>query len=337
MKLSSLWHQVVLVSSLAIATIFASATSVKAESMTPSWQEANPVSTTAIVPTDLTGIESVASTEIDTADLNLFTETSTETAINPDEQPAPTSIDRSENQSAAPQPVAAIEERPELSIAQNASTTEATTELSAQGQSARRDAAAATSNSANDLVAQSQTPDESTLPESDNATDTIDRAQASNDSQNNQNDNRIAQAVDPGRATRSGPSYIGVGGNIGLGGETTLGEGSFAVISKIGLTDRFSARPGVVIGGDDPVILIPLTIDFPISSVAEAGELEVDAAPYVGGGIAISTGGSSVTRALVTAGVDIPVADRVTANAGVNFAFFDDTEVGIVLGVGYNF
>lgn len=143
--------------------------------------------------------------------------------------------------------------------------------------------------------------------------------------------------VDPGRRTRSGPSYIGIGGNIGLGGDTTLGESGFAVISKIGLTRNLSARPGIVIGSDDPTVLVPVTLDFPISSVAEAGEISLDAAPYVGGGIAISTGSDSLIRPLISAGVDVPIAPRVTATAGVNFAFFDDTEIGLILGAGYNF
>ncbi|MCU0570988.1 MAG: hypothetical protein MUF49_31025 [Oculatellaceae cyanobacterium Prado106] len=151
-------------------------------------------------------------------------------------------------------------------------------------------------------------------------------------------DDRVAQLdVDPGRATRSGPSYIGIGGNIGLGGETSLGESSFAIISKIGLARNFSARPAVMIGGNDPTILVPVTIDFPVSSVAESGDLRLDAAPFVGGGVAISTDGEAVVRPLATAGIDIPIADRLTGNAAVNFAFFDDTEIGITLGVGYNF
>ncbi|NJR41199.1 MAG: hypothetical protein HC781_23105 [Leptolyngbyaceae cyanobacterium CSU_1_4] len=149
---------------------------------------------------------------------------------------------------------------------------------------------------------------------------------------------QVAQApIIPGRSTRSGPSYIGIGGNIGLGGDTTLGDSGFAVISKIGLTRNLSARPGVVIGDNDPTVLVPVTLDFPISSVAEAGEIRLAAAPYVGGGIAISTGSESLVRPLITAGVDVPVATRVTATAGVNFAFFDDTEIGLILGVGYNF
>lgn len=148
----------------------------------------------------------------------------------------------------------------------------------------------------------------------------------------------ITQApIVPGRSTRSGSSYIGIGGNIGLGGDTTLGDSGVAIISKIGLTRNLSARPAVVIGGNDPTVLVPVTLDFPISSVAEAGAVTLAAAPYVGGGIAISTGSDSLVRPLVTAGVDVPVAPRVTATAGVNFAFFDDTEIGLVLGAGYNF
>jgi hypothetical protein len=143
--------------------------------------------------------------------------------------------------------------------------------------------------------------------------------------------------ITPGRATRSGPSYIGIGANIGLGGDTALGETGFTIYSKVGLTRNLSARPSVVLGGDDPAVLVPVTVDFPISATAEAGDVRVSAAPYVGGGVAISTGSDSLVRPLVVAGIDVPIADRVTANANVNLAFFDDTELGIRLGAGYNF
>jgi hypothetical protein len=143
--------------------------------------------------------------------------------------------------------------------------------------------------------------------------------------------------ISPGRSTRSGPSYLGIGGNIGLGGNTTLGDSGFVVLSKIGLTRNLSARPSIVIGDNDPSILLPLTVDFPISSVLETGELNLEAAPFVGGGIAISTGNDGLVRPLISAGIDVPVARRITATAAVNFAFFDDTEVGLTLGAGYSF
>ena len=139
--------------------------------------------------------------------------------------------------------------------------------------------------------------------------------------------------IDPGRATRSGPSYIGVGGNIGFGGRTDLGRGSFTVFSKIGLTNTLSFRPALNVSRR-PAILLPVTFDFPLRSAIDGRVL---VAPFVGGGAVISTGSGSVLRGLVTGGVDIPISDQFTANAAVNVGFFGRTEVGLRLGVGYNF
>ncbi|MBW4610414.1 MAG: hypothetical protein KME22_25170 [Hassallia sp. WJT32-NPBG1] len=145
-----------------------------------------------------------------------------------------------------------------------------------------------------------------------------------------------APVVSPGRATRGGPSYIGVGGNLGIAGETTLSEGSFAVISKLGLTNNLSVRPTALIG-DNAVFLVPVTLDFPVESVTETGEAQISAAPYLGGGVAISTGDDSNVGFLLSGGVDVPIANQLTANAGVNVSFLDDTNIGLLLGVGYNF
>ncbi|MBW4685103.1 MAG: hypothetical protein KME40_08370 [Komarekiella atlantica HA4396-MV6] len=146
----------------------------------------------------------------------------------------------------------------------------------------------------------------------------------------------VAQEIVPGTATRSGPSYIGVGGNIGFGGETTLSEGSFAVFSKIGLTNNLSARPAALLG-DDQVFLIPLTVDFPVQSVTETTQQQLNVAPYLGAGAAISTGRDSTVGFLLTGGVDVPVSSQFTATAGLNVGFIDETEVGLLLGLGYNF
>lgn len=144
----------------------------------------------------------------------------------------------------------------------------------------------------------------------------------------------IAQGISPGRATRAGSSYIGVGGNIGLGGNSALGRGSFSAFSKVGLTNNLSARPGVVIG-DNTTFLVPLTVDFPVSSVDSGGRVSV--APYVGGGAAVTLGSNSRVRPMVTGGIDVPVTPELTATAGVNAAFGNRTDVGVLLGVGYNF
>lgn len=141
--------------------------------------------------------------------------------------------------------------------------------------------------------------------------------------------------LDPGQATRGGSSYLGVAGNIGLGGDSAIGESSFAVISKIGLANVLSARPSVAIE-DDPVILLPLTYDFSFRSVDPLDET-LSLAPYLGGGIAIEASDDADVGFLLTGGVDVPLSDRFTATAAVNAAFLDDTDVGLLIGVGYNF
>ena len=124
-----------------------------------------------------------------------------------------------------------------------------------------------------------------------------------------------------------------MGLNVGLTGDTALGDTNFTVLSKIGLTRTISVRPSVIIG-DDADILIPVTLDFPSYTADDIG---ISAAPYVGAGVAITTGDSDVVRLLLTGGVDVPLTPQFTATAAVNAAVFDDTDIGILLGVGYNF
>jgi hypothetical protein len=40
---------------------------------------------------------------------------------------------------------------------------------------------------------------------------------------------------------------------------------------------------------------------------------------------------------LLTGGVDVPLGNRFTINGTVNAAFLDETDVGLLFGVGYNF
>jgi len=155
-------------------------------------------------------------------------------------------------------------------------------------------------------------------------------------SQQPQNGGVNTNGVDIGRRTRGGRSYIGVGGNIGLGGDSALSEGNFAVFSKLGLTRSISARPSAVIG-DDPVVLVPVTFDFSQQSANPLGEQTFTIAPYVGAGVAIETSDDADVGLLLTGGVDVPLGPRFTANAAVNAAFLDETDVGLMIGVGYNF
>ncbi|WP_375511739.1 hypothetical protein [uncultured Nostoc sp.] len=148
---------------------------------------------------------------------------------------------------------------------------------------------------------------------------------------------KVAQSdIDLGRTTRGGSSYIGVAANIGLnGGDSSLGDGNFAVVSKIGLTNAISVRPSAVFG-DNTTILLPVTYDFNFKS-ADAFSEPLAIAPYVGVGAAYKTGDDSQLAFLVSGGIDVPLTPQFTATAAVNAGFFDETDVGLLLGVGYNF
>jgi hypothetical protein len=130
----------------------------------------------------------------------------------------------------------------------------------------------------------------------------------------------------------------GAAGNIGLsGGETALGIGNFTVISKIGLAEAVSVRPAVVFG-DNTTVLIPVTYDFNLRPTGAAVEPISTFAPYVGGGLVIATGNDdSDFGGLLSAGVDVPLSPEFTATAGVNVGILDNTSVGLLIGVGYNF
>jgi len=143
--------------------------------------------------------------------------------------------------------------------------------------------------------------------------------------------------VRPGRATRSGPSYIGIGGNLGFGGDSALGDSSFAIISKIGLTNNFSVRPTVLFR-DNLTLLVPVTYDFVSQNAVEVSDdFVITAAPYAGAGVIVSTGDDGNFGFLITGGVDVPLSRNFTATAGLNVGFIDGAEVGLLLGVGYTF
>jgi hypothetical protein len=139
------------------------------------------------------------------------------------------------------------------------------------------------------------------------------------------------------KVARSGPSYIGIGGNLGFGGDSALGDGSFAIISKIGLTNNLSVRPTVLFQ-DDLAFLVPVTFDFVSQNAVEVTEdFVITAAPYLGAGVIISTGDDDNIGFLISGGVDVPLTRNFTATAGLNVGFVDGAEVGLLVGVGYTF
>ena len=144
----------------------------------------------------------------------------------------------------------------------------------------------------------------------------------------------IAQTdITPGRPTRSGYSYIAVGGNIGItGGSTSLGNSNFALLSKIGLTRNFSVRPGFIFGNDTTVML-PITLDFPLGQTDPFETFTF--APYLGAGVAYST--DNKFGLLLTGGIDVPLSREFTATANLSASIKGKPDLGLILGIGYNF
>lgn len=135
--------------------------------------------------------------------------------------------------------------------------------------------------------------------------------------------------VDPGQATVSSSSYIGAG----VGVDFDEADPQLAILSKLGLTNRFSVRPSVVTDFNDATFRIPATLDFP--ALASLGQFSI--APYIGGGLAVGVGDDTDVGPMVTAGVDVPLTSRFTGTAAFNVDFLNDTDFGAYVGIGYNF
>ncbi|WP_319421112.1 hypothetical protein [Pleurocapsa sp. FMAR1] len=132
-------------------------------------------------------------------------------------------------------------------------------------------------------------------------------------------------------------SYIGLGGNIGISGsKTALGDGGFSLVGKTAFTKNISLHTSTIFGGNN-VSTFALTFGVPVFK-SFTSDLDF-IYPFVGGGIAIEDFfGDFNVDGLVTTGVDIPILSRVTGTVRLNLGFGeDDTDVGLLLGVGYNF
>jgi hypothetical protein len=132
-------------------------------------------------------------------------------------------------------------------------------------------------------------------------------------------------------------NYIGITGNIGVAGSGEgLSQGGITIIRKNDLNDSLSIRGINAFGGEKNDSTFALTVNFPVKT--SSGEVKL--VPFVGGGMLLRSKSlfEDVTvRGLVTAGIDIPLSRKFTATSVVNVGLFQQTEVGVQLGVAYNF
>ncbi len=141
--------------------------------------------------------------------------------------------------------------------------------------------------------------------------------------------------IELGRTSRGVGNYLGAAINIGLSEDASpLGRGSFALTSKIGLAEQVSVRPSLLFG-EHLMLMVPVTIDFPFAATEDT--LQVDLAPYIGSGIALSTDEDNFIGFFGTVGIDRVLFDRFVANAALNVGYVEEVEVGIFVGGGYRF
>ncbi len=131
----------------------------------------------------------------------------------------------------------------------------------------------------------------------------------------------------PARA-ELGKNTIGPSLNIG-GGQTVFG-----IDSKFGVSDNLSLRPFVEFPSGGTVFGSSLTYDFNVSR----GE-KVQITPFLGGGIAVATGGgSNNTEAYFTGGADFGVTDNIELRAALEVPISSNNSVtSVKLGAGFKF
>jgi hypothetical protein len=147
----------------------------------------------------------------------------------------------------------------------------------------------------------------------------------------------IAQSVVPIESFQSPNSYIGIGGAIGVNGNTTsLGTGGLTIVSKLRFTDNLSLHDATVLFGREAATsMIILSADFPIRNSAG----KTIAAPFIGGGAMLRYADGLYVSPAVSGGVDIPMSSNFTGTVRLNAGFPSSrsADVGLIIGAGYSF
>jgi hypothetical protein len=147
----------------------------------------------------------------------------------------------------------------------------------------------------------------------------------------------MAQSALPIESFQSPNSYIGIGGAIGLNGNTTsLGSGGLTVVSKLRFTDNLSLHDATVLFGREAATsVIILSADFPIRN----SEGRTIVAPFIGGGAQLRYAEGLFLSPAVSGGVDIPMSSNFTGTVRLNAGFPSNrsADVGLIVGAGYTF
>lgn len=127
-------------------------------------------------------------------------------------------------------------------------------------------------------------------------------------------------------------SYIGIQGNIGIrGDDSAISDGGYGLIGKTGFNENLSLHTSTIFG--NTISTYALTYGVPIANKED----EIVAFPFIGPGLSLTTTDGIDIDFLITAGVDVPLSPDFTGTIRLNTNFKGDPEMGILLGIGYNF
>jgi hypothetical protein len=148
----------------------------------------------------------------------------------------------------------------------------------------------------------------------------------------------VAAQSDPATKNVGAPnSYIGIGGALGLGGNTTsLGTGGLAILSKVKFTDNLSLHDATAIFGNSAAMtMIIVSADFPIRG--KSGETIIS--PFIGGGAMLRYAEGLYLSPAISGGIDLPLSRDFTGTLRLNAGFPSNrnADVGILVGAGYSF
>ncbi len=132
------------------------------------------------------------------------------------------------------------------------------------------------------------------------------------------------------------PARAEMGGKSSVGPAIFIGNGDtvFGVDSKFGVSENLSLRPFVAFPSGGAAFGTSLTYDFDVSRGNK-----VQITPFIGGGLAVFTGGSqSNTQAYFTGGADFGVTDSVDLRAALDVPLSsNNSSTNVRLGAGFKF
>lgn len=158
-------------------------------------------------------------------------------------------------------------------------------------------------------------------------------AQANPNSQDSAKDENSKQKPLP-----SAKSYLGIGGTLGLSGDTTsLGTGGFSILTRHVLNDLLSVHGNtVVFGSATSSGSMALTLNLPIR---DASSQEIVISPFLGAGAQVRNDGNLYVNPMVVGGLDVPLSKAFTGTIRLEAGFPNTgkADLGLAVGIGYNF